>query len=282
MPKQILVLGATGMLGRPFTRQLIKQGYRVRLLARNAPKAGRIFGGAAEIISGSALSKDDIQTAIAGCDAVHISLPQSSELAAMQHVADLARSGGLERITYVSATTAREENRWFDLIDIKLRAEAVLQGSGIPYTIFCPTWAMETLRNFVRNGRATAIISKNPPPLHFVAAADFGRMAAASYADERTIGKRLFIHGPEAVTLPQAAERFIKTCHPDLKITRLKLWQAQLIAKLTGNKELTYATRLIAYFDKVGELGDPTEANALLGAPAATLDDWFEMEKSDH
>jgi hypothetical protein len=59
----------------------------------------------------------------------------------------------------------------------------------------------------------------------------------------------------------------------------MKLWQAQLIAKLTGREELANATRLIAYFDKVGELGDPAEANALFGAPSITLDEWFEMQK---
>jgi len=43
-----------------------------------------------------------------------------------------------------------------------------------------------------------------------------------------------------------------------------------------------FLTRLIDYFDKVGELGDPTEANALLGAPAITLDEWFKMPKDPH
>ncbi len=58
---------------------------------------------------------------------------------------------------------------------------------------------------------------------------------------------------------------------------RMKLWQARLIAKLTGREGLTYVTRLIAYFDKVGELGDPTEANALYGAPSVRLDKWFKI-----
>ena len=60
---------------------------------------------------------------------------------------------------------------------------------------------------------------------------------------------------------------------------RLKLWQARLIARLTGRERMAYVTRLIAYFDKVGELGDPTEASALLGAPSITLDEWFKMPK---
>ena len=279
MSWQILVLGATGMLGQPVTHCLVDKGHKVRILVRSVEKARRIFKNTVEIVEGSALNRDDIQTAMAGCDAVHINLTQESELTATQHVIDLAPSQSLERVTYVSATTACEENRWFELVDVKMRTEDILHHSGIVHIVFCPTWVMETLHNFIHGDRAVMIVGKNPPALHFFAAADFGRMVASSYDDDRTLGKRLFIHGPEGITLPVALERFVKACHPELRVMRMKLWQARLIAKLTGRKAMAGATRLIAYFDKVGELGDPTEANALLGAPLITLDEWFKMPK---
>jgi uncharacterized protein YbjT (DUF2867 family) len=278
-PRQILVLGATGMLGRPVVRRLVEKGHRVRALVRNVEKARRMLGEAVEVVEGSALRRDDVGAAIVGCDAVHVSLTQEAELAAMQHVVDLAPGSHLERITYVSATTAREENRWFHVVDVKLRAEAVLRSSGIASVVFCPTWVMETLPNFIHGNRAAVIIGKNPPALHFFAAADFGRMVAASYDDDRTLGKRLFIHGPQGITLHEALERFIRACHPHVRVRRLKLWQARLIAALTRRAGLTYVTRLIAYFDTVGELGDPSEANALLAAPTITLEEWFTMPR---
>jgi hypothetical protein len=88
----------------------------------------------------------------------------------------------------------------------------------------------------------------------------------------------LFVHGPEGITLPDALERFA-ACQPHLKVMRLNLWQARLIARLTGRERMAYVTRLIGYFDRVGELGDPTEANALYGAPTLTLDEWLAMPK---
>ena len=251
----------------------------MRILVRNVEKARRMFSNTVEIVEGSVLNRDDIQTAMAGCDAVHINLTQESELTATQHVVDLVPSQSLERNTYVSATTACEENRWFELVDVKMRTEEILRHGGIAHTVFCPTWVMETLHNFIHGKRAVVIVGKNPPALHFFAAVDFGRMVAASYDNDRALGKRLFIHGPEGITLPDALARFIKACHPKLKMMRLKLWQARLIAKLSRREGMAFATRLIAYFDKVGELGDPTEANALLGAPSITLDEWFKMPK---
>jgi hypothetical protein len=140
---------------------------------------------------------------------------------------------------------------------------------------------MESLHNFIHGDQAVLIMGKNPPALHFFAAADFGQMVAASYEYDCALGKRLFVHGPEGITLPDALERFVNAFHPELKIMRMKLWQAQLAAKLTRREGLTYIASLIAYFDKVGELGNPTEANGLYGMPSTTLDEWFKTSKEN-
>jgi len=242
---RILILGATGILGQPVTRSLIDKGHRVRVLTRSVKKTCRIFGNTVEIIEGSAVDRDSVRTALAGCGAVHINLTQEAELTATQHVVDQAAGNSLERITYVSATTACEENRWFEMVEVKMRTEEILRRSGIAHTVFCPTWVMEVLHNFIHGDRAAMIIGRKPPALHFFAAADFGRMVSTAYEDDWTLGKRLFIHGPEGITLPDALERIIKTCQPELKLMRLKLWQARLIARLTGREGLNYITRLI-------------------------------------
>jgi uncharacterized protein YbjT (DUF2867 family) len=191
MTRRILVLGATGMLGQSVTHSLVEMGNHVRILVRNREKARQMFGNEVEIIQGNALNRENIQKAMSGCQAVHLSLPQVSEFVAMQYVTELKKTNDLERISYISATTAFEANRWYELIDVKIRTENVLRSSGIANTIFCPTWAMETLLNFIRENRAVAIVSKNPPFLHFIAAADLGRMVATSYEDNRALGKRL-------------------------------------------------------------------------------------------
>lgn len=276
MGDQVLVLGGTGTLGAPVVHALAERGNTVRVLARSAEKAHRILGSVAEVVEGDSTNRDQIYKAMAGCGAVHISLPMESELIATQHVVDLATAHKLDRVSYVSATSVCDENRWFEIVDVKARAEELLRRSGIPHTVFRPTWVMEVLPNFVKADRAVVIRGNNPPPLHFFAAADFGRMVVTSYEDERALGKRLYVHGPEGITLPDALERFLCDCHPDLKVVRLKLWQARWIARLTGRMD--FVSQLIAFFDRVGELGNPAEANALLGVPSTTLDEWIESQ----
>jgi len=278
MCNHILILGGTGTLGNPVARSLAERGIKVRILTRSPERARRIFPEVVEIVGGSPVDRDQLQKAMAGCDAVHISLPEDSELVAVRHVVDLAGRENVEQISYVSGTSVREDNRWFSMIDVKLQAEALLRQSGIPHTVFCPTWVMEVFHKFVQGDRAAVIAGKNPPGIHFFAAADFGRMAAAAYDNDQALGKRLFIHGPESIALENALQAFLEACYPQVRVMRLKLWQARLIAKITG--KMDSANRLIGYFDKVGELGDPSEANDLLGPPLSTLDDWIKSQRS--
>lgn len=275
--KRVLVLGATGALGRPVATSLADSGWKVRVLVRSAEKASHMLGAAVEVVEGDATEREHLRRAMIGCDAVHVTLPTESELVAVQHVTDLASAERLERISYVSGTSVREDNRWFELVDVKMRAEEVLRSSGVPHTVFCPTWVMEVLPNFLKRGKAVVIEGKRPPRIHFLAAADFGRMVANAYDDGRTLGKRLYVHGPEGITLHCALQTFLTRCHPQLNVMRLELWQARLISRVM--RQMDQATRLIGFFDKVGELGDPTEANTLLGEPRITLHEWIDARK---
>ena len=278
---RILVIGATGLLGRPVVDRLLEGGHSVRVLTRSAEKAHTMFGGAVGIAEGSATDIDDVRSAMAGCDAVHINLSPATEYVATSHVIEVAE-GRLGRLGYVSATTLSEENRWFDRADVKMRTEQLVRDSGLPHAIFCPTWVMETLQNFIRGGKwAIVVDGKNPPPLHFFAAVDFGRVVAASYEDDRALGKRLYVYGPEGITLSDAMDRFAAACYPEARVIHLRLWQARLLAKVIRNAELAEVTELIAYLDTAGEHGEPALANELYGAPAITLDDWFEMPRDE-
>ena len=52
---------------------------------------------------------------------------------------------------------------------------------------------------------------------------------------------------------------------------------ASLIAGLSCDKELEAVLPFFRYSEKVAEAGDPAEANALLGVPPTTLEQWCKL-----
>jgi hypothetical protein len=58
---------------------------------------------------------------------------------------------------------------------------------------------------------------------------------------------------------------------------------AKLIARATGNARMLAGSQLMGYFAKIGveAVGDPAEANAILGAPSTTLDQWLTMQEAN-
>ncbi|MBE0593332.1 MAG: hypothetical protein IH616_13120 [Gemmatimonadales bacterium] len=101
-------------------------------------------------------------------------------------------------------------------------------------------------------------------------------MVSSAYGMDEAAGKRLYVHGPEAITMHEALDRYRAALHPEIaSVSRLPTWLGRLLGVVTRNDMLKFASALMAYFDRVGEPGDPTEANRLLGAPTTTLDAWL-------
>jgi NADH dehydrogenase len=270
----ILVLGGTGLLGAPVTRRLQADRFHVRLLARDPGKAGEMFEGL-EIVPGDVTDMASLERAMEGYSGVHLSVGGPVDQLSAENVAALAPRLGVARITYVSGSTVSEENGWFPMTAQKLAAEEAIQACGVPYTIFCPTWPMEQLPRFARGGQPL-LIGNQPTPNHWFAADDMARMVSAAYQTGAAANKRLFIHGPEAITTLEALERYCQAFHPEVEsVPVMPIEAARASAESTGNQMLGFFAGLMAYFEQVGEPGDPTEANQLLGAPATTLDAWI-------
>jgi uncharacterized protein YbjT (DUF2867 family) len=279
MTRRILVIGATGLLGEAAARALQDAGFGVRVMSRRAGRARPKFPEPFEVVEGDARNRADVDRALAGCDAVHVSIDHDQEDECVTHVVEGAQAQGLTRITYVSGTTVCEENRWFPLVDRKLKSEQAVRASGIGYTIFCPTWFMEMLSRFVRDGRVI-VFDKPSRRWHFLSVQDFGRMVAASYRRPDAVNKRFYVHGPQALTVLEALSAYCRALHPEIKTFRhMPYWLLRLVAWVRGNEMLRRGVTLVAYLEKVGERGDPTEANAVLGAPQVTLDRWLQMQK---
>ena len=274
--KKILVIGATGLLGKPVATCLLREGYPVRLMVRDVEKAGEIFGDGFEIIQGDLTDTESLKKSLDGCFGVHLNLSGEMEQVGVENVSQVASSLDLQRISYISGTSVAEENTWVPVIQRKFFAEKAIRTSGVPYCIFCPTWFMEVLPKYVRGNRAV-VFGNQPNPYHLLAADDYAGMVVKSYELAEAENKRFILHGPEGILFHDAVKQYCDAFHQEInKVSTMPYWLASIISKMKGRPEMKEVSRFMGAFEKIGELGDPSEANRILGAPGTTLKDWLQ------
>ena len=274
----VLVIGGTGMLGEPVARRLAKDGHRVRILTRNSSAARQRFGSPFEVVQGDVEDVRALETGLQGCSAVHLSLDGKGdwdlERRAAVLVTDLGRRLGLRRVTMISGASTCEENAWFPMVPARLAAEKAIRDCGVPYTLFRCTMFMELLPTFVHGVKAI-LMGRQPARWHWIAAEDYARMVSTAFDTPEAEGKTLYVYGPEALTMAEAIDCYRMLCAPDAKLTEVPFWILSIMAMLPGREQLRrVGLPIMRYFSKVSEIGEPDEANQLLGAPCITLEQW--------
>ena len=270
--KKVLIIGASGLLAGPVIRKLDEKGYDLRLFSRSVKPS--MFVNDYDIAQGDVFNPADLEKAVSGCDAVHISLASADDVKAVANIIEVSKKNGVRRISLVSGCTVTENNRWFKFTDDKFRTEQMIMQSGIPYYIFRPTWFFESLGMFVRNGKAS-VLGNITERYHWVAAEDLGTMVANAYSTTGAENKVYFVYGPQRYTMKEMLEKYCRALHPEIKtVGETPLLPLKVIAFLTRNSQLKFAVSLFSYFEKVHEPEVPEADLAVLGRPATDFDSW--------
>jgi uncharacterized protein YbjT (DUF2867 family) len=147
----VLVVGATGSIGRLVVAEAVKRGHTVRALARDPGKARRLFPDV-EVVAGDLTRPDTLNAAVDGVDAIVFTHgsdeggktgPERVDYGGVRSVL-AALNGRSVRIALMTAigVTNREGdyNRRTAVHDWKRRGERLVRASGLPYTIVRPGW----------------------------------------------------------------------------------------------------------------------------------------------
>jgi len=286
--ERILVIGATGMIGKPVARKLKQDGYQVRVMTRDVLKAQSILGTDFEFVVGDVEKPESITNALKNCYGVHISLkagPEPESYDRIEHrgtatVAEMAKKAGVERLTFLSGASVARENTWFYVPKAKFDAEKAILDSGISYTIFRASWFMETLNLFVKGERMLKL-GKQKSPVHWIAAADFANMVSKSFRAKEAINKIFYVYGPEEWTLQEGMETYREMVNPDLSISKMPIWFTKLLAAVLRNEEMKDVANLMSYYERVKENADPSETYKLFGIPPTKLHQWCQDQTAE-
>lgn len=272
---KVCILGASGLIAQETIKAFAREGFSLRLFSRSIKAANYPNH---ETIRGDVFNDSDLASAIDGCDAIHITLSQLDEYAAVKRIVDTAKNNGnIKLISFVSGATVCEKNSaLLSFIDAKYRSEQFLKHSGIPYLILRPTWFMESLSLMIQDGKAN-VMGKQPNKLRWLAAKDFGNLLARAYKKPDVYNQEFNIYGPEAFTINEALSEYVKVKHPNIsKINNAPFGILKAIAFLTRNQQLKAFIPVFEYFEKTKEVGDSVNTERLIGKPMTRLKVWLD------
>ena len=150
-PTTVLVVGATGSIGRLVVEEAIREGYTTRALVRDHDKA-RQLPPEAEVIVGDVTLPATLAAAVDGVDAVVFTLgsdgagkvgAENVDYGGVRNVLAAlgSRPARIALMTSIGVTNrAGAYNRSTEAHDWKRRSERLVRASGLPYTVVRPGW----------------------------------------------------------------------------------------------------------------------------------------------
>jgi uncharacterized protein YbjT (DUF2867 family) len=150
-PSTVLVVGATGSVGRLVVEESLRQGYRTLALVRNTGRA-RGLPAKAEVVVGDLTRAETLTAAVADVDAVVFTHGSQGGGKAGAETVDYGgvrnvltalgdRPASVALMTSIGVTNrAGSYNQATQVHDWKRRSERLVRASGRPYTIVRPGW----------------------------------------------------------------------------------------------------------------------------------------------
>jgi uncharacterized protein YbjT (DUF2867 family) len=217
----IAVTGATGQQGGAVARKLLKEGWLVRALTRDAhkPAAQELAALGAQIVPGNMEERSELDAAFKGAYAVfsvqNFWLPNvgfEGEIRQGKNVADAAKAAGVKQLVF-SSVGAAQRGMGQKHFESKSAIEEYIQSLDVPYTILRPAYFMSNYnwsRPAILNGTLTGMGLRPDKGLQSIAVEDIAVFAALAFADpEKYLSRTLELAGDE-LTESQIAEVFTK------------------------------------------------------------------------
>lgn len=211
--KKILVLGATGPQGRPVAEKLNAEGYKVRVLVRNADKAKDLGKAGVEVVVGDLADAASVSAAMQGQEGVFLLV--SFVTGRAEHattVIDAAVEHGVRKIVWNATGAIVPVPTGNPAIDMRRDILAALERSRIPFVALQPTVYMENfLMPFVADEVARRDTLAYPIPeavrCQWISHRDAAAFAVTAFRRQDRENLVIEISGPERLSGSQIAER---------------------------------------------------------------------------
>lgn len=269
---KILIIGATGTLGRQIARQAIDKGYKVHCLVRNLNRASFLKEWGAEIIKGDLCKIHTLSEALKDIDividAATARVTDSLSIKKIDWEGKLnlikaCQEAKIKRYIFFSILNASEYPD-VPLMDIKNCTEIFLKESGLNYTILKPAGFMQGLISQygipILDNQPVWVSGENTP-IAYMNSQDVAKFAVKALEIPETENKSFPIVGSRAWT----GEDIVKICErlsgKEAKISRIPLSLLRFLRKFTRWFKWTLNTSDRLAFAEVLASGKPLDAS---------------------
>lgn len=267
----LLIVGATGTLGRQITRRALDEGYQVRCLVRSPRKAAFLKEWGAELVVGDLTQPETLPPAFEGVTAViDAATSRATDSVPIKKVdwegkvalIQAAKAANVERYVFFSILGV-DEYPDVPLMQIKFCTEKFLAEAGIPYTVLRASGFFQGLIGQY----AIPILEKqavwvmgNTSPIAYMDTQDIAKFAVRSLTVPETANRIFPVVGSRA----WSAYEIIRVCErmsgQEAKITRMPIGLLRAIRRVALFFEWGWNVADRLAFTEVIASGKPLDA----------------------
>ena len=205
----IVVLGASGPVGRAATEYLHRSADGVRAISRCPSLARDVLPPGVEVVAADPGDPASVRAAVAGATTVVLASPDPRQHALRSRLIDAAVHAGATRVVLVSGLDAAvRPDSVHETGRSAWSAEEQLRSSGVASTVVRPAPLMQHARDWamssVRLGRL--LLPLGTASVALVDAVDVGAVVAAATLEDHHAGASYVVTGPQALTGDDVAE----------------------------------------------------------------------------
>ncbi|MEM8829288.1 MAG: NmrA family NAD(P)-binding protein [Cyanobacteria bacterium P01_G01_bin.19] len=269
---KLLVVGATGTLGRQVARQALDEDHEVRCLVRNPNKAIFLKEWGAELIKGDLCDKSTLPAALEGVDAVidAATARVTDNLSAKEvdwqgkvNLIQATKASGVDRYIFFSILNC-EKYPEVPLMNIKRCTELFLAESGLNYTVLQLAGFMQGLiGQFAIPILEDQIVwvSGESTPIAYMNTQDIAKFAVRALSVSETEQKTFPVVGTKAWGAYELVNLCENLADKRARISRISLAVLGLIRRITRFCEWGQNTADRLTFAEVLASGKPLDAS---------------------
>lgn len=282
----LLVVGATGTLGRQIVRRALEEGHQVRCLVRSPRKAAFLKEWGAELCQGDICKPETLPPALADIEAViDAATARATDSSSIRKIdwdgkvslIQAVRNAQIDRYIFFSILNA-EQFPNVPLMDIKRCTELFLAESGLKYTILRPCGFMQGLIGQyaipILDNQAVWVTGESTP-VAYMDTIDIAKFAVRALEVPETEEQTFPIVGTRAWSADEIVSLCERLCGQQAKISRLPLGILRGVRKFVSFFQWGWNVADRLAFAEVLASGKP------LDAPMAEIYALFGLEAKD-